>query len=101
MTGLPPPPQHAGVPTARGPHPGRGRMPQTVLGTGEDETAALHALDDRLRGVTKPDGGQMDELRRRLRLAYLDGAEAWNLDNVGRRLTTDDLGRVLGRYVGR
>lgn len=74
MTGLPPP-QHAGVPAARGPHPGRGRMPQTVFGIGEDEAAALHALDGRLRGVTKPDGEQMDELQRRLRLAYLDGAE--------------------------
>lgn len=26
--------------TARGPHPGRGKVPQTVTGTGEDEAAA-------------------------------------------------------------
>jgi hypothetical protein len=56
--------------TAIGPHPGRGKHPQTVTGTGEDETAALRDLDDRLRGVPKPDGGRMDEMRRRMRLAY-------------------------------
>jgi hypothetical protein len=46
-----------------------------VAGTGEDETAALRDLDDRLRGVPKPDGTRLDELRRRLRLAYMGGAE--------------------------
>ena len=61
--------------TARGPHPGRGKMPQTVTGTGEDEVAALRALDNRLRGVPQPNGSEMDFLRRRLRLAYLEGAE--------------------------
>jgi hypothetical protein len=55
--------------TARGPHPGRGKAPVTVSGTGEDEAAALRDLDDRLRGVPKPDGTQLDELRRRLRFA--------------------------------
>ena len=84
-----------------GAHPGRGKAPQTVTGTGDDATAALRDLDDRLRGVPKPDGGRMDELRRRLRLAYVDGAEEWARENVGRRLTTDELGRVIGRYVGR
>jgi hypothetical protein len=34
--------------TARGPHPGRGKAPVTVSGTGEDDTAALRDLDDRL-----------------------------------------------------
>lgn len=63
--------------TARGPHPGRGKIPQTVTGTGEDETAALRDLDDQLRGVPKPDGTRLDELRRRLRLAYVEGAEDW------------------------
>lgn len=87
--------------TARGPHPGRGKAPQTVSGTGEDEVAALRDLDGRLRGVPHPDGGRMDELRRRLRLAYVDGAETWQRENVGRSLTRDELGRVIGRYVGR
>ena len=42
--------------TARGPHPGRGKTPQTVTGTGDDETAALRELDERLRGVPQPKG---------------------------------------------
>lgn len=87
--------------TARGPHPGRGKAPQTVSGTGADEIAALRDLDDRLRGVPKPDGGQMDALRRRLRLAYVDGAESWSRENVGGPLTGGELERVLGRYAGR
>jgi hypothetical protein len=87
--------------TARGPHPGRGKAPVTVSGKGEDEAAALRDLDDRLRGVPKPDGTQLDELRRRLRFAYVDGAEEWTRQNVGRGLTRDELGRVIVRYVGR
>jgi hypothetical protein len=39
----------------------------------------------------------MDELRRRLRLAYLDGAETWTRSNVGRTMTGDELAGVLGR----
>lgn len=87
--------------TARGPHPGRGKVPQTVTGTGIDAAAALRALDDRLRGVPQPDGSRMDALRRRLRLAYVEGAEEWTAANAGRRPTTDELGRVIGRYAGR
>jgi hypothetical protein len=59
--------------TARGPHHGRGKAPVTVSGTGEDEAAALRDLDDRLRGVPKPDETRLDELRRRLRFAYVEG----------------------------
>jgi hypothetical protein len=70
--------------TARGPHPGRSMAPQTVSGTGENETAALRDLDDRLRGVPKPGGTSLDPLRRRLRLAYVDGAETWTRENLGR-----------------
>jgi hypothetical protein len=73
----------------------------TVSGTGEDEAAALRDLDGRLRGVPKPDGGRLDELRRRLRFAYVDGAEDWTGQNIGRGMTRDELGRVIGRYVGR
>jgi hypothetical protein len=86
---------------ARGPHPGRAKTPQTVSGTGDDEAAALRDLDDRLRGVPKPDGTRLDELRRRLRFAYVDGAEKWTRENVGRGLTRDELGRVIGRYAER
>lgn len=38
-------------------------------------SAALRDLDDRLRGVPKPDGGRLEELRRRLRQAYFEAAE--------------------------
>jgi hypothetical protein len=56
--------------TARGPHPGCGRLPETVTGTGENETAALRDLDDRLRG-REDSGGYLDALRQRVRLARL------------------------------
>ena len=73
----------------------------TVSGTGEDEAAAQRDLDERLRGVPKPDGTRLDELRRRLRFAYVDGAEDWTRKNIGRRMTGDDLGRVIARFGGR
>jgi hypothetical protein len=95
------PGRHAFSVTARGPHPGRGKTPVTVTATGEDETAALRDLDNRLRGVPKPDGGQMDELRRRLRLAYIEGAEGWSSKHVGRGLIEQQLAGVLDRYEGR
>ena len=38
------PGHHAWTMTAHGPHPGRGKAPQTVAGTGDDETAALGDL---------------------------------------------------------
>jgi hypothetical protein len=86
--------------TAVGPHPGRGKIPQSVTGTGDDETAALRDLDDRLRGVPKPEGTRMEDLRRRLRLAYVDGAEDWSRRERGRDLTENPLDGVLGRYPG-
>lgn len=86
--------------TANGPHPGRGKVPVTVSGRGESEVAALRDLDDRLRGVSKPDGTRMDELRRRLRFADVDGAEGWSVETEGRRLTPDELAGVIGRYRG-
>jgi len=42
----------------------------------------------------------MDELRRRLQLAYVDVAEQWTRENVGRGLTSRELGRVIDRYDG-
>jgi hypothetical protein len=87
--------------TARGPHPGRGKAPQTVTGTGDDEKAALRNLDATLRGSKPADGSYLEDLRQRLRLAYVDGAEEWTRENVGRGLTGDELGGVIGRYVGR
>ena len=87
--------------TARGPHPGRGKMPVTVAGTGKDEIAALRDLDATLRGAKPAPGSYLEDLRARLRLAYVDGAETWAGKNVGRGLTRDLLGRAIGRYAGR
>lgn len=87
--------------TARGPHPGRGKMPQTVTGTGSTEIGALRALGGRLRGVPQPDGGQMDHLRQRLRLAFVQGAEGWSHEYSGRGLSNAELDGVLTRYRGR
>jgi hypothetical protein len=42
----------------------------------------------------------MDELRWRLRLVYVEGAESQSIKERGRRLTHDELGRGLGRYPG-
>jgi hypothetical protein len=80
---------------------GRGKLPQTVTGTGEDDTAALRDLDDRLRGIAQPDGSRMDALRRRLRLAYVGGAEEWTQRELGRGLTSEELGWISQRYGGR
>lgn len=80
---------------------GRGKVPRSVTGTGETEEAALDDLDDRLRGVPRPDGSRMDQLRRRLRLAYVEGAEAWSREHSARGLTGEELERVTARYTGR
>ena len=87
--------------TARAAHPRRRKVPQTVSGTGADETAALRDLDDRLGGVPKPDGTRLDQLRRRLRLASVERAESYIRENDGPGMTRDELGRVIGRYAGR
>ena len=87
--------------TAWGPQPGRGEARQAVIGTGDTPVAALRDLDDRLRSATKPNGGRMDELRRQLRMAYVDGAEALAREAFDRGLTEDELGRVIERYEGR
>jgi hypothetical protein len=69
-----------------------------VSGHGQDEIAALRDLDDRLRGVPKPDGGRMDEIRRRVRLAYVSGAEEWSREHVGRGLSIAEMAGVLRRF---
>jgi hypothetical protein len=83
--------------TARGGYPGRGKAPRTASGAGGSETDALRALDDELRGVPHPDGGRVDELRRRLRLAYVSGAEEWARAELGRGLSEEELEGVLAR----
>lgn len=59
--------------TAIGLHPGRGKMPQTVTGTGPDEVSALRDLDEKLRGVDQSKGTWLRELRQRLRAVLRRG----------------------------
>lgn len=63
-----------------------------------DETAALRALDDLLRGVPQPDGSRMAERERRIRLAYIDGAEERSREHTGRGLTQSELEGVVRRF---
>jgi hypothetical protein len=74
--------------TARGPHPGRGKSPATITGTGEDELAAmvdLRILLDERRHAEKP--AQID---RRGRVAFLEDAEAQSEAAEGRSLTAEE-----------
>ena len=87
------PGRHLWSVTARSETHGRGHPPVTVSGTGETETAALRDRDDRLRDVLQPDGGRLEELRRRDRLAYVQGAEEWTREHVGRPMTRTSSGR--------
>jgi hypothetical protein len=76
-------------------HGRHGGPPVTVTGTGEDAVAALRDLDDRLRGVPQPDGSRMEELQRRARLAYFQGAvDQWP------DMTAGELERVIERAPG-
>jgi hypothetical protein len=76
----------------------RHRRPVTVTGTGNTEAAALRALDDRLRGVSQPNGSRMAERERRIRLAYIDGAESWSRETTGRGLTEAELEWAVRRF---
>jgi hypothetical protein len=82
--------------TARGPHPGRGKYPETITGIGEDEIAAMTdvriLLDERRRAE------KLEETELRGRAAFLEGAEGRSQVVEGRPLTTDELERVIRRY---
>ena len=97
-----PPTYDPGVPgwsvTARSDQYSRRKPPMTVTGTGDSETAALRALDDRLRGVPQPDGSRMAERERRIRPAYIGGAESWSRETTGRGLTESELEGVVRRF---
>ena len=84
--------------TARTVAASRHKPPQTVLGTGVDETAALRNLDDCVRGVPQPDGSRMAERERRIGLAYLGGAEEWSRETTGCGLTEGELEGVVRRF---
>jgi len=60
-----------------------------------DETAALRNLDALLRGLPQPNGSRMAERERRIRLAYISGAES---EATGRGLTEGELEGVIRRF---
>ena len=82
--------------TARGPHPGRGKMPETITGTGEDELAAM--IDLRIRLDERRRDEKLAEIDRRGRAAFLEGAEERSRTFEGRPLTAYELERVTKRY---
>jgi hypothetical protein len=72
------------------PHPGRRKLPTYVTGSGEDELAAVRDLDARLRGQDRGPSN-LDFLRARLRLAWLQGAEDWAQAELGLGLSQVEL----------
>jgi hypothetical protein len=82
--------------TARGPHPGRGKYPETITGTGEDELAAMTISAS---GSTSADAPTSSPIDRRGRAAFLEGAEAPSKAAEGRPLTSEELNRVTKRYA--
>ena len=82
--------------TARGPHPGRGKYPETITGTGEDELAAM--IDLRIRLDERQRDAKLAEIDRLGRAAYPEGAEERSQKVEGRPLTADELERVTKRY---
>ena len=60
--------------TARGPHPRRGKFPETITGTGEDDLAAM--IDPRIRLDERRRLDKLAEIDRRGRAAFLEGGEA-------------------------
>ena len=70
--------------TARRPHPGRGKMPRTITGTGEDELAAM--TDLRIRLDERRHAAKLEAIDRRGRAAFLEGAEARSQAAEGRPL---------------
>jgi hypothetical protein len=87
--------------SAVGPDRGRGEVPTSVSGNGEDQVAAIRDLDARLRGERSDGPRKLDDLRARLRQAYLAGAEDWAQHQLGRALTQAELAGVGTRFPGR
>jgi len=87
--------------SAVGPDRGRGKVPTSVQGRGEDELGAVLDLDARLRGELPDAPRNMDALRGRLRLAYIAGAEEWTRETSGRALTSEEFAGVLARFEAR
>ena len=84
---------------ARGPNEGRGRRRQSVRGSGNSLVAALHDLEQRLLGLADTEA-QREELIRRMRLAYVEGAESFSKFDRGRPLSACELEGVLALFDG-
>jgi hypothetical protein len=81
--------------TARGPHPGRGKHPETITGTGEDELAAM--IDLRIRLDERQCPEKLADIDRRGRTASLEGAEGQSQRDYARPLTVEALDPVTRR----
>jgi hypothetical protein len=82
---------------ARGPAEGRGRRGQSVRGSGDCLVAALQDLEQRLLGLADTEA-QRQELVRRMRLAYVEGAESFSRFDRGRPLSACELEGVLALF---
>lgn len=89
--------------TARSDVHGRGHFPVTVSGLGADELAALFDVHARLTGMPRPaeDAAKRERLKRRLRLAFYQGAQEESRATTGRPLDDETLARVLARFPDR
>jgi hypothetical protein len=92
------PGEHRWSVSAVGPHPGRGKLPIYVTGFGQDELEAVRDLDARLRGERAEGPRKLDELRARLRLAYVEGAEEWAQERTGRSLSNEELVHIIQNF---
>ena len=79
--------------TAWGQSAGTGDPPGSVTGIGDSQMAALRDLDQRLRCVGRPSRSRLEEFRHQLRMAYVDGAEAFSRETLERGLTSSSVTR--------
>ena len=87
--------------TAAGPGLAGYDATQSVTGRGATEAAALRDLDHRLRNLPRPNRARIDDVGHLLRMAYVDGAEAFSKETFDRGLTPAELARLIQRYEGR
>lgn len=74
----------------------RSRPPETLTGHGADELAAFADLRMKLDERRKAE--RLDDIERRSRAAFLEGAEERSQAVEGRPLTADEQERVTKRY---
>jgi len=84
--------------SAVGPNRGRGKLPTFVSGFGQNELEAVRDLDARLRGEWNEGPRRLEEMRARLRRAYVEGAEEWAQRELARPLNQAELEGVVRRF---